>query len=148
MLFLITQTHTPGTCPIDAGGREVLHEKPENVAGLKIVAAYGPTLSTYYSTSWNPMTTTRSRSSSHQALSDAMPLLLPSASYSENSRRDWHLAHKDRRPILPQKKRNVNHGDRYQHSQGHPHPDCYPDGLAILCSRICQPACSIGAAFG
>jgi hypothetical protein len=41
MLFLITQTHTPETCPIDAGGREVLHEKPENVAGLKIVAAYG-----------------------------------------------------------------------------------------------------------
>lgn len=41
MLFLITQTHTPETCPIDAGGREVLHEKPENVPGLKIVAAYG-----------------------------------------------------------------------------------------------------------
>jgi hypothetical protein len=41
MLFLITQTHTPETCPIDAGGREVLHEKPENVPGLKILAAYG-----------------------------------------------------------------------------------------------------------
>ena len=41
MLFLITQTHTPETCPIDAGGREVLHEKPENVPGLKIVAGYG-----------------------------------------------------------------------------------------------------------
>ncbi len=41
MLFLITQTHTPETCPIDAGGREVLHENPENVPGLKIVAAYG-----------------------------------------------------------------------------------------------------------
>ena len=41
MLFLITQTHTPETCTIDAGGREVLHEKPENVPGLKIVAAYG-----------------------------------------------------------------------------------------------------------
>ena len=41
MLFLITQTHTPETCPIDAGGREVLHEKPESVPGLKIVAAYG-----------------------------------------------------------------------------------------------------------
>ncbi len=41
MLFLITQNHTPETCPIDAGGREVLHEKPENVPGLKIVAAYG-----------------------------------------------------------------------------------------------------------
>ncbi len=41
MLFLITQTHTPETCPINAGGREVLHEKPENVPGLKIVAGYG-----------------------------------------------------------------------------------------------------------
>ncbi len=41
MLFLITQTHTPETCPIDTGGRKVLHEKPENVPGLKIVAAYG-----------------------------------------------------------------------------------------------------------
>lgn len=41
MLFLITQTHTPETCPIDAGGREALHEKPENVPGLQIVAAYG-----------------------------------------------------------------------------------------------------------
>ena len=41
MLFLITQTHTPETCPIDAGGREALHENPENVPGLKIVAAYG-----------------------------------------------------------------------------------------------------------
>jgi hypothetical protein len=41
MLFLITQTHTPETCPIGAGGREVLHEKPENVPGLKIVAGYG-----------------------------------------------------------------------------------------------------------
>ncbi len=41
MLFLITQTHTPETCPIDAGGREVLHEKPENVPELKIVAGYG-----------------------------------------------------------------------------------------------------------
>ncbi len=41
MLFLIIQTHTPETCPIDTGGREVLHEKPENVPGLKIVAGYG-----------------------------------------------------------------------------------------------------------
>ncbi|MBI2909874.1 MAG: hypothetical protein HYX92_19725 [Chloroflexi bacterium] len=41
MLFLITQKHTPETCPIDAGGREVLHEKPGKVQGLKIVAAYG-----------------------------------------------------------------------------------------------------------
>ncbi len=41
MLFLITQTHTPETCPIDAGGREALHEKPENLPGLKILSAYG-----------------------------------------------------------------------------------------------------------
>lgn len=41
MLFLITQTHTPETCPISAGGREVLHDKPENVPGLKVIAAYG-----------------------------------------------------------------------------------------------------------
>ncbi len=41
MLFLITQTHSPENCPIDAGGREVLHEKPEQVLGLKIVAGYG-----------------------------------------------------------------------------------------------------------
>ncbi len=41
MLFLIIQTHTPETCPIDTGGREVLHENPENVPGLKIVAGYG-----------------------------------------------------------------------------------------------------------
>jgi len=36
MLFLITQTHTPETCPIDAGGREALHENPENLPGLKL----------------------------------------------------------------------------------------------------------------
>jgi len=41
MLFLVTQIHTPETCPIDAGGREALHEKPENVPGLKIIAGYG-----------------------------------------------------------------------------------------------------------
>ncbi|MBI2909876.1 MAG: hypothetical protein HYX92_19735 [Chloroflexi bacterium] len=41
MLFLITQEHTPETCPIDAGGREVLHEKPGNVPGLEVLAAYG-----------------------------------------------------------------------------------------------------------
>jgi len=41
MLFLVTQIHTPETCPIDAGGREALHEKPENVPGLKMVAGYG-----------------------------------------------------------------------------------------------------------
>jgi hypothetical protein len=41
MLFLVTQVHTPENCPIDAGGMEVLHEKPENVPGLKFVAGYG-----------------------------------------------------------------------------------------------------------
>ncbi|MBI4289713.1 MAG: hypothetical protein HY671_14955 [Chloroflexi bacterium] len=40
MLFLITQTHTPETCPIDAGGRESLHAPPRKIAGLKVVAAY------------------------------------------------------------------------------------------------------------
>ena len=41
MLFLIIQTHTPETCPIGAGGRDALHEKPEKVPELKILAAYG-----------------------------------------------------------------------------------------------------------
>ncbi len=41
MLFLVTQTHTPETCPIDAGGREALHANPETIPGLHIVAAYG-----------------------------------------------------------------------------------------------------------
>lgn len=41
MLFIITQVHAPEACPIDAGGREVLHEKPENVPGLKVLGAYG-----------------------------------------------------------------------------------------------------------
>jgi len=40
LLFLITQTHTPETCSTDAGGREALHDKPENVPELRIVAAY------------------------------------------------------------------------------------------------------------
>jgi hypothetical protein len=40
MLLLITQTHKPENCPVDAERRESLHEKPENVPGLKIVAAY------------------------------------------------------------------------------------------------------------
>ncbi|MBI4321418.1 MAG: hypothetical protein HY675_23240 [Chloroflexi bacterium] len=40
MLFLVTQTHTPESCPIDAGGRGVLHEKPENVSGLRVVSAF------------------------------------------------------------------------------------------------------------
>lgn len=41
MIFLITQTHSPETCPIDAGGREALHEKREKVPGLKVLGAYG-----------------------------------------------------------------------------------------------------------
>lgn len=40
MLFLITQSHTPESCPIDAGGREALHADPKKVKGLKVVAAY------------------------------------------------------------------------------------------------------------
>lgn len=40
MLFLIRQSHAPENCPIDAGGREALYEKPERVAGLKIVAGF------------------------------------------------------------------------------------------------------------
>lgn len=41
MLFLITQTHTPETCPIDAGGRPALHEAPEKIEGLSVKAGYG-----------------------------------------------------------------------------------------------------------
>ena len=40
MLFLITQTHSPQNCPIDAGGREALHEDPKKVAGLKVVSGF------------------------------------------------------------------------------------------------------------
>ena len=40
MLFLITQTHTPESCPIDAGGREALHEDPQKVTGVKVVTAF------------------------------------------------------------------------------------------------------------
>lgn len=40
MLFLITQAHSPEACPIDAGGREALHEKPEKMQGLKVVTAF------------------------------------------------------------------------------------------------------------
>lgn len=40
MLFLITQTHTPDSCPIDAGGREALHENPKKVPGLKVIVAF------------------------------------------------------------------------------------------------------------
>ncbi len=41
MLFLVTQTHAPEACPIGEGGRQTLHEKPDNVPGLTIVAGYG-----------------------------------------------------------------------------------------------------------
>jgi hypothetical protein len=40
MLFLITQIQTPETCPIEAGEREALHDKLENVPGFKIRTAY------------------------------------------------------------------------------------------------------------
>ncbi len=40
MLFLITQTHSPENCPIDAGGREALHAKPGESKGLKIVTGF------------------------------------------------------------------------------------------------------------
>lgn len=40
MLFLVTQTHTPENCPIDAGGREALHADPKKVTGLKVVTAF------------------------------------------------------------------------------------------------------------
>ncbi len=41
VLFLVTQTHTLDVCPMDVGGREAPHAKPEDVPGLKTVAAYG-----------------------------------------------------------------------------------------------------------
>lgn len=41
MLFHITQTHNPENCPIDEGGPKILHRKPEEVPGLRLVAAYG-----------------------------------------------------------------------------------------------------------
>ncbi len=41
MLFIITQVHSPEACPIHEGGTEVLHEKPENLPGLKVLGAYG-----------------------------------------------------------------------------------------------------------
>lgn len=41
MMFLITQTHSPETCPIDAGGREALHEDPKKVKGLHVVTGFG-----------------------------------------------------------------------------------------------------------
>ena len=39
MLFMITQTHSPETCPIDAGGTRVLTDS--NAAGVKVRAMYG-----------------------------------------------------------------------------------------------------------
>ncbi|MDP2950131.1 MAG: hypothetical protein Q8P22_11405 [Chloroflexota bacterium] len=39
MLFMITQTHTPESCPIDAGGSKVLTDS--NAAGVKVRAMYG-----------------------------------------------------------------------------------------------------------
>jgi len=39
MLFHITQTHTPETCPKDAGGSKTLYTP--NVAGIKLKAVYG-----------------------------------------------------------------------------------------------------------
>lgn len=41
MLFLITQTHSPGNCPIDAGGREALHADPKKVEGLGVITGFG-----------------------------------------------------------------------------------------------------------
>ncbi len=39
MLFHITQTHTPESCPKDAGGSKVLYNP--NVKGIKLKAMYG-----------------------------------------------------------------------------------------------------------
>lgn len=39
MLFHITQTHTPETCPIDEGGGKVLYNP--KVEGVKLRARYG-----------------------------------------------------------------------------------------------------------
>ncbi len=40
MLFLITQSHSPENCPIDAGGRESLYADPREIKGLKIVSSF------------------------------------------------------------------------------------------------------------
>ncbi len=40
MLFLITQSHSPESCPIDAGSRESLYADPREIKGLKIVTAF------------------------------------------------------------------------------------------------------------
>ena len=39
MIFHITQTHTPESCPKDAGGSKALYDP--NVEGVKIQAIYG-----------------------------------------------------------------------------------------------------------
>jgi hypothetical protein len=39
MLFHITQTHTPETCPKDDGGSKILYD--QNVKGTKLKAMYG-----------------------------------------------------------------------------------------------------------
>lgn len=39
MIFHITQTHTPETCPKDEGGSKVLYNP--NVEGVKLQAMYG-----------------------------------------------------------------------------------------------------------
>ncbi len=39
MIFHITQTHTPESCPKDAGGSKALYEP--NVEGVKLQAMYG-----------------------------------------------------------------------------------------------------------
>ena len=39
MLFMITQVHTPETCPIDAGGSSVLSNS--KAKGIKLQAMYG-----------------------------------------------------------------------------------------------------------
>jgi len=39
MLFLITQTHTPGACPKDEGGSKILYNP--SAEGIKLRAMYG-----------------------------------------------------------------------------------------------------------
>lgn len=41
MLFHITQTHDPDHCPIGSGGPDILHAKPGEVPGLKVMGSYG-----------------------------------------------------------------------------------------------------------
>lgn len=40
MLYLITQNHSPETCPMGAGEGQALPEQPKKVPGLKVLAAY------------------------------------------------------------------------------------------------------------